>query len=95
MDWFWDMSYARWITEAMMTDELIPYSNVYDTAQSARYWGYTLNRFWIDIAYVVVFVVISKSCLLMLLLLVLSPSPPEHWNRRALRWRCLTIRLIH
>ncbi|KAJ3312242.1 hypothetical protein HDV04_003285 [Boothiomyces sp. JEL0838] len=47
--WLFDMSYNRWITEAMYNEGVKLFSTIYDTEGSADLWGYTLDRFTYDI----------------------------------------------
>jgi hypothetical protein len=48
--WLWDISYARWGAEAFYTEEVSFFQNVYDVEAAARVYGYTLNRFAMDVA---------------------------------------------
>lgn len=45
MIWFWDISYARWLSEAMFSDGIYPYRNVYDVKIAADQFGYKLDQF--------------------------------------------------
>ncbi|KAJ3047500.1 hypothetical protein HK097_011489 [Rhizophlyctis rosea] len=40
----WEMSFNKWGAEAAFSENVAPYAQVYDTAGSARFQGYTLNQ---------------------------------------------------
>jgi hypothetical protein len=43
------MSYARWLTEAMYTEEVLPFAGVYEVFNvSEKQFGFTLGRFSLD-----------------------------------------------
>lgn len=45
----WNIAYPRWFTEALMTEETIPFDGVYDIELSQSGFGYTLGRFYLSI----------------------------------------------
>ncbi|RKP12996.1 P-loop containing nucleoside triphosphate hydrolase protein [Piptocephalis cylindrospora] len=49
LSWFWDMSYTRWFTEAFITAYTSPYRDLYDVEGSTAIFGYTLDRYILDI----------------------------------------------
>jgi hypothetical protein len=59
MGWLWDMSYARWLSEAMYTEEILPYAGIYEVYKvSEPQFGYTLGRFGQDcgILFLIIFI---------------------------------------
>jgi hypothetical protein len=54
LDWALSISYARWGVEAFFHAESLPYRDHYMVAEvSAPLFGYTLDRFALDIALIV------------------------------------------
>jgi len=49
--WFWDISYGRWLSEALFTEEVYPFRDVYDVQVSADFYGYKLNNFGLNCVY--------------------------------------------
>ena len=50
LGWMLDMSYARWGSEAWYSEELLIFDGVFEIYNlSARYFGYVLDRFWLNI----------------------------------------------
>jgi hypothetical protein len=48
--WMLDMSYSRWAAEAWYSEELLVFDGVFEIFNvSAMIFGYTLNRYWLDI----------------------------------------------
>jgi ABC-type multidrug transport system ATPase subunit len=45
----WDTSFNRWGAEALFSEALMPYRAVFQVEQVAGWYGYTLNRFWVDV----------------------------------------------
>ena len=55
LGWFLDLSYARWAVEALFHAETVVYREHYMVAEvSAPLFGYTLDRFALDIFLLVV-----------------------------------------
>jgi succinate dehydrogenase hydrophobic anchor subunit len=55
LDWIQHISYARWASEAWFHYETLPYRDLYMVAEvSAPLFGYTLDRFGLDIAMMLV-----------------------------------------
>ena len=49
LGWMLDMSYARWGAEAWYSEELLVFDGVFEIYNlSARYFGYVLDRFWLN-----------------------------------------------
>ncbi|TPX32335.1 hypothetical protein SmJEL517_g04542 [Synchytrium microbalum] len=49
LEWLWSLSYNRWTAEAMVSEYANPYNSVYITAYTSSTYGYTFNRFGVDI----------------------------------------------
>ncbi|KAJ3253942.1 hypothetical protein HK103_007611 [Boothiomyces macroporosus] len=47
--WLFDMSYNRWLTEAMFNDGVQPFVNIFEIQWTADAFGYTLGRFNFDV----------------------------------------------
>lgn len=51
MIWFWDISYGRWLSEAMYTEEVYPFHKVYDLPVTTNSFGYAVNEFTLNCIY--------------------------------------------
>lgn len=48
--WLWDLSYARWFSEAFVSSELEPFEGVYQIDEiTVVNYGYTLRRVGLDL----------------------------------------------
>ena len=56
------ITYSRWIAEAVFTQEIQPYVDVYMTDISAQIYGYTLGRFSYDIGTFCSLFFVSQGC---------------------------------
>ncbi|RKP14681.1 hypothetical protein BJ684DRAFT_8159 [Piptocephalis cylindrospora] len=50
LQWVWEMSYTRWFAEAYFFKYVEPYRGLYMVDVSADYYGYTLDRYGMDVA---------------------------------------------
>lgn len=57
-DWnlmfIWEVSYAKWASEALVSEEFTPFGNVYNLTSAVRQYGYTLGQFNLDVSMVFV-----------------------------------------
>ena len=52
--WLLQICFTRWTAEAWYTEELSIFNDVFEIQASTSVYGYTLGRFWFDIAMAVV-----------------------------------------
>jgi ABC-type multidrug transport system ATPase subunit len=70
-EWFLDMSFNRWAAEAWYSEELLIYDGVYEIWKvSTEHFGFTLNRFWTDIFWIVVIGCAARLLAFILLVLL-------------------------
>lgn len=60
LQWIWEMSYTRWFAEAYFFKYVEPYRGLYLVDVSADYYGYTLDRYGMDITLTFVIGVILR-----------------------------------
>lgn len=61
MGWVLDISFDRWATEAWFNEEVTMFRGVYETDRvTAWLYGFTLDRFWLDIMYMVIIGVVFR-----------------------------------
>lgn len=65
----WELSYGKWGTEALVSDEVFAYNGIYDMNSAAAFFGYTLNRYAFDIGMMVLIGSLLRVVALVLMIL--------------------------
>ncbi|TPX47429.1 hypothetical protein SeMB42_g03315 [Synchytrium endobioticum] len=71
LGWVWDLSFNRWGAEALYSESLTWYQDVYDLEQSASQFGYVLYRTGFDL-FVMLMLGLFLRCIAFVLLILLN-----------------------
>lgn len=78
ISFIWDLSYGRWASEALFSEETHSFKHLFKIQSSASFWGYTLDRFWTDFSIMFTLGIIYRIIAFSLLILF-NMQPQKHW----------------
>ena len=71
LGWLQDISFSRWANEAFFHAETLPYRNHFMVTEvSAGIWGYTLDRFGLDVFLMLLLGVVERAVAFVLMVVV-------------------------